>query len=469
MKNIVLLMLDTVRASDVYHNQQLHTLNGIMKGGTAYTNAIAPGTWTAPTHASLFTNKKVTELKQVSRDFFMGGNIDPWMVKTKFLDGGTKTIAERLSKYGYNSALFSNNPFLTSHTNLARGFDRVFDMWLDSNIKYNRPLADRLSFIINGGAPTREKMYKVSYLLTRMLPPSMLDFTYRRLRDRLNQGVSNADGTFRLDRGAADTNSELKNYLTYQCDSRPNFIFINYLEAHENYPIDRDTKQDKWLYLSGMEELSEGVARSLHRGYLRRLRYLDRQVRSTIEILKERGMLDDASLIITSDHGQLFGEKGLLYHSLPPYQNEVRVPLIAANYKNGRMIKARDRSDTPVSLLSLHDAILGLASGREEYLNGNLRMDRYVISEHTGISEGWDEHLLRLLKSRSKSASKIYEAKSRLNMPATAVYHGNFKLIHYFGKKEDELYDLASDPYESENIMQRERALSKRLLSGISS
>ena len=120
-------------------------------------NAIAPGMWTAPSHASLFTGQRVSNIRNVSRDFFSNGSrtIDPWMVKTKFLDNNATTIAQKMHKHGYYSVLLSSNPFLTSFTNLAIGFDKVYDVWLDSNVKYNKPLADKLSFIINGGEKAR--------------------------------------------------------------------------------------------------------------------------------------------------------------------------------------------------------------------------------------------------------------------------------------------------------------------------
>src|SRR5208283_3742132 len=102
-RNVIILMLDTARAADVYGNSALRTIGALTEHGVAYLNAVAPGTWTAPTHASLFVDSKVSEIKQVSQDFFKNGSskIDPWMVKTKFLDGQQKTIAGKLSELGY--------------------------------------------------------------------------------------------------------------------------------------------------------------------------------------------------------------------------------------------------------------------------------------------------------------------------------------------------------------------------------
>jgi arylsulfatase A-like enzyme len=470
-KNIIVLLLDTVRASDVYGNKALSTMNRLAKSATSYRNAVAPGTWTAPTHAALFTNRRVSQIRQVSRNFLKGGTykIDPWLVKTKFIGRHSMTMAHRLQEYGYESILLSNNPFVTSFTNLGMGFNSVHDIWRESNVKYNKGLASKISMVLSGGSAARAAMMQASYLLTRILPRDTLDKLYLDLRKRLSEGVSKADGTHRLDRGANDTNKILEDYLSYKYNYKPHFLFLNYMEAHENYPVGRKgMTQDKWVYLSGLEEMDDYSMNALHRGYLRRLKYLDNKVKRTIEILKERGMLENATVIITSDHGQLFGEHGMLYHSMPPYEGIAKVPLIAANYSNGKLEKIRDSVENPVSLSSLHDAILNLAVGRFDYLNGNLRRDRYVICEHMGISEGWDEKLLRMLAPRSRSAAQILKAKQKHNRKVTAVYGNGMKLLHYFGKRKDQLYNTEKDPSESDNIIDANRALALRLARSLS-
>jgi arylsulfatase A-like enzyme len=465
-KNIVVLLLDTVRASDVYGNSSLSTLNNIARNATKYEVAVAPGTWTAPTHAALFTNRKVSQIKNVSQNFLNNGTykIDPWMVKTKFLEQSDTTIAKKLAKHGYQSVLLSNNPFLTSYTNLATGFDRIQDVWLSSNVKYNNGLASKFTFILNGGANARVAMINTGYTLTRMLPKSAMDKVYLKLRKSMYKRTSNVDGTYRLDRGATDTNKLLKQHLSYNYNYKPQFMFINYMEAHENYPTsNRKVVQDKWLYLSGAEEMSDYNMNSLHNAYLKRLKYLDKSVKSSIEILKEKGILDNATIIVTSDHGQFFGEHNLLYHSLKPYEGVSRVPLLAANYENGKMIKDKDLVQTPVSISALHDSILNLGSGKFDHLDGNLRRDKYVICEHTGISEGWDEKLLKMLSPRAKSAANILKAKRQNNVKVTAVYNHDLKLMHYFGKKKDELYNIVKDPAEAANLIDSNRSAALKM------
>jgi hypothetical protein len=455
-KNIIVLLLDTVRASDAYNSSSMPLLKSIAGRATKYSIAVSPGTWTAPSHAALFANKKVTALSGVSSNFFKKGTrIEPWFVKTKFLSGTESTLARKLHKLGYYSVLMSNNPFLTSFTNLALGFDSVYDIWLHSNVKYNKGLADKVSFVLKGGVNARERLFALSNAVGRAIPAPLFDRLYRKLRLKLDESVAKADGTYKLDRGANDTIAQLKAYMQNSYNYMPHFMFINYIEAHENYPVSKDGFiQDKWLYMSGIEELDEYAASRLHKAYVKRLRYLDRKVGETLSMLRRTGMLENATVVITSDHGQFFGEHGMLYHSLFPYKEEVEVPLVGANFENGRLVRSHDLVEKPVSLLSLHEAILNLASGREEYLNGNLRRDRYVVSEHSGISEGWDYTLLSMLKGRSESARRIYEAKKRCNIPAISVYGAaeGLKLVHFFGSRKDELYRI-DDKNEEENLI----------------
>ena len=217
--------------------------------------------------------------------------------------------------------------------------------------------------------------------------------------------------------------------------------------------------------LSGIEEMTEDKTKALHNAYARRLEYLDKRIGDTIGTLKSSGMLDNATIVVTSDHGQLFGEHGLLYHAMPPYEGVAKVPLIAANYENGKMVRERDVVNAPVSLLSLHKSILDLASGKQERLNGNLRRSRKVFCEHTGISEGWDEQLLSMLKGKSSVVASIYRTKKSYNRKITAVYSGRFKLLHKLSGGKDELYDISADPCEQNNIIDMNRAKAHELLS----
>ncbi len=464
--NIFIFMLDTVRASDSYGDSSLRTINYIGRNGIRYNNAIAPGTWTATSHASIFSGKYVSKIPEASKDMFKNGTsvIDPWFVKTKFLDKGQETMASRLSVMGYSSTLISNNPFVNSFTNLSNGFGKCYDLWAATNVSNDNLLTKNIISLLKGGFSTRIKLINAAYAVSRVLPRPIVDRAYLNLRLRMARNVADADNTYNLDRGAKRTNSVIRDHIKQasKFDILPEFMFINYMEAHENYPVpDKNMVQDKWVYLSGIMDLDSTTLRKLHSGYLKRLRYLDAKVGEAIEILKRAGKLDDAIVIVTSDHGQFFGEHGLLYHSQFPYSEVSRVPTVSARFKNSRIIRDRKEEEAPISLTQMQESIMDVVGGRSDNLYWKAK--RIVFTEHTGISEGWDEYLLRKLKRRSKYADLIYKAKESHNQNAVSIYSEKFKLVHFHSNSKAELYSIA-DTDESENLIDSKRAYAKQLL-----
>ncbi|VVB77521.1 Sulfatase [uncultured archaeon] len=245
-----------------------------------------------------------------------------------------------------------------------------------------------------------------------------------------------------------------------------NFMFVNYMEGHEGYPTnlvkDGYVEQDKWLYMSGLAPADDlGTIRA---AYAKRLAYLDSKLKELVGILKKNGALDNAVLIIAGDHGQAFMEHGQMYHNMFPYEELSRVPLIVGRFRNGRQVGQRETVDKCVSLTALRDSILDIGYGKNDDIDGRLRKDNFVFSDHVGITEVWDAHLLRLLRNRSSCADAIYRTKLRHNRFATATYYKNFKLISYAGGKM-ELYDLEHDPKESENVICGNRGVALRMLN----
>ena len=269
--------------------------------------------------------------------------------------------------------------------------------------------------------------------------------------------VANADGTYKMDRGATDTNNALKAYLEKEYNYKPQFMFINCIEAHENYPIrDSSIIQDKWLYLSGILEMSEDITKKFHEGYRKRLSYLDKQIGKSLQILRDNGMLDDASVIATSDHGQFFGEHGMLYHSLYPYNEVNNVPLSISKFENGKPVSNPISISDPTSLIDLHGMILSMAGSKESYKRNP------VISEHNGISEGWDGMLLSALRRRSEYAARIYKTKLSYNSRAYSIISDGYKLVDFYGKRPSELYRIG-DKEEKENVIDSNKSIAKRL------
>src|SRR5271157_5226502 len=119
-------MLDTVRADylKMYGGKlNLSTLEGFARNGVIYDKVIAPGTYTVPSHASLFLGKRVRQIKAVCRNPLKNYNssIDPFVNRCKYIGDNEATLAAKMEALGYESSLFSNNPFISKTTGMANG------------------------------------------------------------------------------------------------------------------------------------------------------------------------------------------------------------------------------------------------------------------------------------------------------------------------------------------------------------
>jgi arylsulfatase A-like enzyme len=86
------------------------------------------------------------------------------------------------------------------------------------------------------------------------------------------------------------------------------------------------------------------------------IRYVDAQVGRLVAELERRGQLDDTIIVITSDHGELFGEHDLVTHGRSLYDAEARVPLLVRWPKR---VRAADVYE-PVSHLDILPSVLDL-------------------------------------------------------------------------------------------------------------
>jgi arylsulfatase A-like enzyme len=172
---------------------------------------------------------------------------------------------------------------------------------------------------------------------------------------------------------------------------RPFFGFINYFEGHAPYlpPApwdsmfakagDHDRTARYWDALErtfGEGPFPRDFLEDTHDAYDGSIAYLDFQIDSLLTALGGRGLLDNTVVIITSDHGEHFGEHGLVQHGSSLFLPVLHVPL--AVIAPGK-VTAGTRIPSPVSLRSIGSTVLTYAGtanptfpGRSltEYLRG---------------------------------------------------------------------------------------------------
>lgn len=115
--NVLLVVIDTLRADFVHHAPYLQTLAA---AGRSFSNFYAAGNWTLPSHVSLFTGQRYLEHNVPAiglREPFVGAAIAD----------ETPTLAEELLRAGYRTGATTEGGWVVPEFGLARGFER-FEM-----------------------------------------------------------------------------------------------------------------------------------------------------------------------------------------------------------------------------------------------------------------------------------------------------------------------------------------------------
>jgi len=231
-------------------------------------------------------------------------------------------------------------------------------------------------------------------------------------------------------------------------DERPFALTVSFMHPHDPYqaprafwdwyegkaidapddngqPIaSRDLFGQRMYRLYDRGEIPVDAAQTLRarRAYYGMLSYCDALLGRLLDRLDLLGLTDDTLVVVTSDHGDMLGERGLWY-KMVFFERAIRVPLVFA----GPGIAAR-RVPDPISHVDLMPTLTGLAEGDGRslfrLLNGDADNRREVVGQYMG--EGYDHPLIMLRRE-------------------------NWKFIHSAADGSF-LYDLATDPMERRNV-----------------
>jgi choline-sulfatase len=157
--------------------------------------------------------------------------------------------------------------------------------------------------------------------------------------------------------------------------------------------------------------------------------------------------------VVAADHGEAFGEHGEISHSVFTYDTTLRVPLIVsgAGVASGQVIA------DPVSLVDVAPTIAALAG------LGKFESDGEVI---LSLPPKGGSYLQIGSDQRIGSEQRGLYAESFAPMldfgwaPLRAIRRGNFK---YIAAPRPELYDIARDPGETQNLVAAQPAVAADL------
>lgn len=411
--NVLLIVWDTVRARSLslygYERETTPYLESIGAASAVFDLALTTAPWTLPTHASMFTGRWHHEL---SAD---------WDTP---LDGAHPTLAEFLSARGFATAGFVANTFYGS---FEHGLDRGFSHYED----YGRSAGQIL----------------VSSALGSELACGV--------RNRPACGLRDLVGYYDLlgRKPAAGVSQSFLRWLDVRPDNRPFFVFLNYFDAHAPYlppePFasrfgEHERKNPMHLEKEDWGWTPEQV-RAERDAYDGAIAHLDHELARLFDALRERGLLGQTIVIITSDHGEEFLEHGVMSHSNSLYLPSLHVPLVI--HSPGRIGPARVAET--VSLRDLPATVMDLLDIRQHPFPGR----SLVRGWNTGGTQSIDEAILTQVSGRTFRPDHYPVSKGDMASVVESRYH----LIRR-GDGREELYDLAADPWETEELAAAEHA-----------
>ena len=406
--NIIFIVLDTVRAESLslhgYGRPTSPQLAKLASAGVRFDRARSPASWTLPSHASMFTGRWPHELS---------ARID------RPLDATFPTLAEYLRDQGYATAGFiANTYFCNSWYGLGRGF-----------LHYEDTAVTPLEVLRSSG-----------------------------LGRRLVKGVGalprNRPGAFFQRKDAPTINQQALAWIDGRPKERPFLAFLNYYDAHDPYltPVEpsrrfgrRPVSRADFATLQNWH-LADNHKLRLHDVELARdsyddcIAYLDEHIGRLVAGLERRGLLDDTVIVVTSDHGEEFGERQGFGHGQSLHHEVIHVPLLIVapgRVPPGRVVSgSASLRDLPATLVDL----LELEAGSP--FPGRSLVGRWL--EPAGTAEGPVEPVLSEIVDRERQAPLDWQ-------PPRALIVDELLYIRNADGR-DELYDLAADPSETRNL-----------------
>jgi arylsulfatase A-like enzyme len=370
--NVVIVLVDTLRADHLgcYGHPGGFTpfIDGLAGRGVRYARAYAASTWTSPSVASVFTSRWQSQT----------GVLNLFSV----LPDGERTLAEVLHERGWATAGF----LATRSLPTASGFGQGFEVWQQTMD------AEQLK---GSGAQLNQRAF------------AWLDARPR-------------------------------------TDRRPVLLYLHYMEPH--FPADprpaqmaavlaargitaadRPAWNDKMVAM--MQHAATGaelrpqdmeVTRDL---YLAEVASLDQVMRELVDGLTSRGVLRNAVVVLTADHGEEFYEHGSVGHGYDLFDETLQVPLLIL--APGRTPAVVEET---VSLLAVAPTILDLLG-----LPPEPRFEGRALAGPSGSTPAYAE-----LLSTARGQEPVQDR---------AVVDGARKLVTTPAGGE-QFYDLARDPGE---------------------
>ena len=267
-------------------------------------------------------------------------------------------------------------------------------------------------------------------------------------------GISNLDTEERVLGLVSD---KAKEFLSEEKDNQPWACFVSVIEPHdpfistkkfydmyENIELNlpksfNDDFSDKPNIYKRGQKVFENMTKQDHiesiRNYYAMITEIDYEYGKIVDLLEEKGELDNTIIIFTSDHGEALSSHGIYAKNLAAFEEIYRIPMIIS----GPGIKKDKLSDDLVSSMDLCPTIL----------------DIFNLDEIENIDSSSFEQILTTDEVNTIDKCFAEYDGTRLQLKQRVLWCKNLKYI-FNGFDYDELYNLKTDPDELINLIDLE-------------
>jgi arylsulfatase A-like enzyme len=379
MKNVILLTIDTLRKDVLGCYGSKHgltpNLDRAAQKSIVFTNHMSAGPYTQASFPAILTSS-----------YFLEFGVP------KKLSDKRPLVSEAVKSGGFTPAAFHSNPYLSGYFGWNRGWDKFYDSMQDE--------------------------------VSPLVPYIKGDVVNQKAADWL-EGYAGSEGY------------------------KPFFLWLHYMDVHEPYipqrkyidrvdsSINLSTEQMMELFknvLLPRDASSPDKVNLLKKLYQAHIAEVDDYVGQLFTILEQLALLKDTTVIITTDHGDEFGEHGGLSHDGKFYSELINVPLMIfdSQRQSSRFI---DTIVSGVDIAPTVCSLFGVPAGQGWHGQSLLPTDNY---ESKGVF--------------GEAVGKLTHKIQPTDRPVHFYQEGSLRISHRIEGDVWQMYDLQVDPQEKQNV-----------------
>ena len=316
--NVLWITLDSVRYDHTsmsgYRRETTPRLSALAETGRSFRNCFAQSNWTLGSSGALLTGTYPT--------------YNTLGITGSTLPDEITTVPERFQAAGYQTACLSRNSYVSEATGLDRGFDRF--SWIASST-----LLETVGLKTLGKYALNLRTHSAGFTTdtAKHASPYLLNSVARRWLDEM-----------------ADSEDPFFCYLHYNEPHSPYYPpgmtddeYVDDIDATVQDATDAamDLHENLYAHIANGGDLTDRELEMIQAMYDAEIRYTDEMVGRLLDFVRSLD-LAETIIVVTADHGELFGEQRLLEHKLVLDDAVTNVPMVVDGLNTDLAISTED-------------------------------------------------------------------------------------------------------------------------------